>query len=356
MEQFVTQASQPVLAEKLPTTGAAPRILIVRLSALGDIVFATSLLEGLRRRWPQAHIAWLAQQGFAGILDGDPRLNEVIAAPADLLRSLSALANLRRQLKARHFDWVIDAQGLLKSRLVAALSGARTRVGFASREPGAFLMDHLLAKGGDTRDISSEYRYLAEQITGKPAGSPRLIATAAAQAQVRKAMDQAGLKPGFIALCPFTTRPQKHWMEDYWPRLASLLAARGLGPCVLFGGPADRAAAARIATGMPASHVNLVGQTRLCELPAWLEQAGMVIGVDTGLTHIGIAMRRPTLALFGSTCPYTQGADSPLTVMYDALPCAPCRRHPTCGGAWTCMRGLIPERVAAAAVTLMQGA
>ncbi|HSV80760.1 MAG TPA: glycosyltransferase family 9 protein [Ramlibacter sp.] len=343
------------LADSLPVRGDAPRILIVRLSALGDIVFATSLLQGLRERYPRAHIAWLAQAGFAGVLEGDPRLDELIRVPKETLKSPTALAELRRELGRREFDWAIDCQGLLKSRALARLAGGATRIGFQSKEPGKFLMHHLLPKGGHASDISSEYRFMAERLTGIPAGPPQLQPGAAAQAAVGEAMQERGLGSGFIALCPFTTRPQKHWMEDYWPRLGELLAAQGR-PFVVFGGPADRPAAERIHAQLPEGSLNLAGETRLAELGAWLQQAGLVVGVDTGLTHIGIAMRRPTLALFGSTCPYTGGADSPLTVMYDALPCAPCKRNPTCGGAWTCMKQLTPERAAAEALKLLESA
>lgn len=342
-----------MLAEQLQFQGPAPRILILRLSALGDIVFATSLLQALRQRWPQAHVAWLAQQGFAGILESDPRLDEVIIAPANLFKSPAAMRRLRRELAARSFDWVLDVQGLLKSRIAAVLAAGATRIGFASSEPGAFLMQHLLPKGGRLSDISSEYRYFAEQLTGEPAGPPRLLVTETAGTAVAAAMREHGLVAGFIALCPFTTRPQKHWPEHYWSQLAQLLQQRGLGPCVLFGGPGDKPAAARIMAAMPANSLDLVGATRLAELPAWLAQTGLVIGVDTGLTHIGVAVRTPTLALFGSTCPYTGGAESPLTVFYDALPCSPCKRRPTCGGLYTCMRMLTPERAAEAALSLI---
>lgn len=341
------------LADSLPVRGTQPRILIVRLSALGDIVFATALLQGLRERFPQAHIAWLAQSGFAGVLEGDPRLDELIRVPKETLKSPAALNALRGELTQRQYDWVIDCQGLLKSRVLARLAGGATRIGFASKEPGKFFMHHLRPKGGNPADISSEYRYLAKQITGLPAQPPRLVVSAESQARIAAELQQLGLRPGFIALCPFTTRPQKHWMEEYWPQLAQKLAARGHGPFVVFGGPADRGTAERIHAQLPPGSVNLAGETRLAELGGWLSQAGLVIGVDTGLTHIGIAVQRPTLALFGSTCPYTGGADSPLTVMYDALPCAPCKRNPTCGGAWTCMKQLTPERVAAEALKLL---
>ena len=330
---------------------AAPRILIVRLSALGDIVFASSMLDALRRRWPQATIAWLAQAGFAGILDGDPRITEVIRAPADLFKSPTALWRLRRELRARRFDWVFEVQGLAKSRLVARLAGGY-RIGFRSKEPLQSWMDRLLDKGGTAADIGSEYRYFAETVSGVRAGPPRLIVTDTMRDTVSARLASLGIEH-FVAICPFTTRPQKHWPETHWPELVQRLADAGLGPCVMFGGPGDRAAAARIVAATHAPLVDLVGETKLAELPAWLAAARLVIGVDTGLTHIGIAVQTPTVALFGSTCPYRQGAESPLVVMYDALACAPCRRHPSCDGRYDCMRGLTPQRVASAATQLL---
>ena len=80
------------------------------------------------------------------------------------------------------------------------------------------------------------------------------------------------------------------------------------------------------------------------------------LGMDTGLTHMGAALARPTIALFGSTCPYTDGARGPLKVMYEGLSCAPCRRRPSCDGAFTCLRLLTPERVLATAQSLLRGA
>lgn len=332
--------------------GPEPRILIVRTSALGDLVFATSLLAGLRARWPRAYIAWLAQPGFGAILEDDPRLDEFIRVPADTIKSPAALWRLRRELAKRRFDLVLDAQGLAKSRLLAAMAPGATRIGFESKEPLGFLLDRRLPKGGEILDIASEYRYMAEAITGQPAPPPSLVVTDSSRTAAIEALRALGLEPGFVALCPFTTRPQKHWMEAYWPDLAAKLDR----PCAIFGGPADVAAAERICAASSVPIVNLAGKTRLTQVAAWLAQAGVVIGVDTGLTHIGIAVQKPVVALFGSTCPYRQGADSPLTVIYDALPCAPCKRRPTCDGRFDCMRGITPSRVAAAAQALLAAA
>lgn len=341
------------LADTLPTRGADPRILIVRLSALGDLVFATSLLEALRERWPGAYIAWIAQSDFAGLLDGDRRLDALIRVTREVFTRPTAAFYLRRELRQHQFDWVIDAQGLLKSRWIARLVPQAVRIGFESKEPAGFWIDHRLPKGGDARNMASEYRFLAEHLTGRLAPAPTLPVSETSSQAVRGIMRDLGVEPGFVALCPFTTRPQKHWPEPHWAELAHRLAERGVGPCALFGGPRDREAADRIMADLPDDTIDLVGETRLPHLPAWLAQSRGVVGVDTGLTHLGVALRKPVVALFGSTCPYTQGADSPLTVLYDALPCAPCKRRPTCNGAFGCMSGLTPERAARALADLL---
>ena len=339
-----------------PSPSPPRRILIVRISALGDIVFCTSLLEGLRRAYPHAHIAWLAQPALAGILEGDPRIDEIIRLPPAALKSASGLRATWRLLGGeREFDWVIDAQGLMKSRLLARMVKARRRIGFQSKEPGEFLLNHMVPKGGEPWTIGREYRFLSQQLTGEEdPGPPRLMPQAVARDRADGIMRDTRLASGFVALVPFTTRPQKHWFESYWSETAHLLQARGLGPFVLFGGPQDREAAQRIMATMPAGTVDLVGATRLPEVPALLERARLIIGVDTGLTHIGSAVRRPVIALFGSTCPYTRGAASPLKVLYHSLPCAPCYRKPTCGGVFMCMRDLRPERVARATLELLE--
>lgn len=345
---------RPSPARRIVVPPASPRrILIVRLSALGDLVFCCSLLDGLHRHFPDARIDWLVQTGFSALLQGDPRLNDVIEVPKQALRSPAAWLCLRRELRRRDYDWVIDAQGLAKSRWLAWLAGGRRRIGFASKEPLGALLHERFDKGGDIADIASEYRDLALRLTGVAGAAPQLPVGSVAADRVASAMRDAALEPGFIALCPFTTRPQKHWPDAHWPTLAQHIAAADLGRCVVFGGPGDMVPAAALVARMPPGSVDLTGRTALADLPAWLARARLVIGVDTGLTHIGVAVGTPTLALFGSTCPYTKGADSPLAVLYDGLPCAPCKRRPTCGSVYTCMAQLTPLRVVQVARNLL---
>ncbi len=320
---------------------------------MGDLVFTTPLAIALKRRWPQAELAWLVSPGLAGLLESVPAVDTVLTfSPPAGLGWFAALRALRRELRARDFDLVIDAQGLLKSRALAGQAGGY-RIGFDSSEPGRWWLHQTVDKGGDVRLIGSEYRYLAEQLTAERAPPPHLEPRPAHRQQAAALRAAQGLGEGWIALCPFTTRPQKHWPDGHWPALIERLRRRLERPIAVLGGPGDAEHAARLIAEHRDAVVNLAGRTPVALLPALIESAALLIGVDTGLTHIGVATRRPTIALFGSTCPYRDGGEAPLRVLYDDLPCAPCRRRPTCNGAYTCMSGLEPARVAAAADELL---
>jgi heptosyltransferase-1 len=115
--------------------------------------------------------------------------------------------------------------------------------------------------------------------------------------------------------------------------LAAALRAEGIVP-VLLGGPGDQAAAERMAAAGPML-VNLVGQMKLDETVAAIADAALLVGVDTGLTHMGTALGVPTVGLFGSTRPYLDAGTSRTAILYEPLACSPCRRHPTCNGHTT---------------------
>ena len=332
------------------------RILIVRTSAIGDVVFASALPGAIRRAHPDAHIAWLVEPGIHELLLADPDIDEVIIwskaewvklwKSGQRLELLRRVRTLRRELHARRFDIALDLQGLLKSGFLTWLSGAPRRVGLGSKEGSQLLMSEVIPRGGEQARIGSEYKYLAEQL-GFDAGDflPTLKVSPPAEAGVLAKLAAHGLAPGgYAVFAPFTTRPQKHWFEDAWQALApQLIDATGLIPVIL-GGPADGEAAARIAAADPRI-VNLAGQTRLPEAVAAIAHSALLIGVDTGLTHMGTALARPTVAIFGSTCPYTNTGLPTGRVIWLGLECSPCRRRPTCGGKFTCLRDITPAMV-----------
>lgn len=332
------------------------RILLIRLSAIGDIVMASPLVGALRRRYPQAHIAWLVQPESRDLLVDHPQLDEVIVWPRAEWRQLLAerhylelarrVRAFRRELRGRGFDLAIDLQGLMKSGLLAWLSGAPERVGLGSREGSRWLMTHVVERGGRAELIGSEYRFLAEALE-LPVADFRMEVGIGAEAErsARVLLEARVGQRSYAVGCPFTTRPQKHWVEQAWVDLARELHAHHGLPLVLLGGPGDRAAAQRIAARAGEAVEDLVGRTSLTQAAAVIRGARLLVGVDTGLTHMGPAFDVPTVALFGSTCPYLETGRENTTVIYHDLPCAPCRRNPVCDGRFDCMTGITPEEV-----------
>ena len=400
-------------------------ILVVRLSARGDLVFASPLAGALRRSHPGARIAWVAEERAADVIRHNPHLDEVIVwerAKWRLLLRTGRWGALAREivrffgaLRERRFDLAIDVQGLMRSGLMTWLSGAPERIGLGSREGSQLLMTRVVPRGGDDRRIASEYRYLAERL-GLDCGDfaleiPRTAAEVTAAARmmgggaVRRSASRkpAGGERGagaavergvrtvaeadegpVVVLCPFTTRPWKHWLEERWTTLIGRIREETGARVVLLGGPADRAAADRIVGGAPGNGaadvempgagpgngaaadrmprgepapgvVDLVGRTTLGEAAAAVSACSVLVGVDTGLSHMAHAFGRPTVVLLGSNTPYLDPPDPRAAILHSGRPCSPCRGRLVCDGRIDCMRDLEVDDVMAAVAARLNG-
>lgn len=330
-------------------TRAAPRrILVIRLSAIGDVIMASGLIPALHAAFPCAQISWLTEEPNAGLLRHNPRLSRLHLLPRRRWRELRQSGQYRqlgrevagfvRELRAERYDLVLDLQGLLKSGIWAGLSGGTRRVGLGSREGSGLLMTEVLDRRVDSPKIGKEYHKLAEFLGAPPDAFALDIAVSEAdRAAVAGLLSEAGVSGGYAVIAPFTTRPQKHWFDERWTELAAGLAAARGWPVVMLGGPADRDHAAAIQALAGGRLIDLAGRTSLGQCAALIEGARLLVGVDTGLTHLGIALATPTLALFGSTRPYLDTGRANARVLYEPLECSPCRRRPTCSGTFDCM-------------------
>ncbi len=339
------------------------RILIVKPSAMGDVVMATMLIPAIASAFPFARISWLVDPAYATLLTPNPRIHEVIPwSKGEWERHLKhgKIARLVRDvilfgkgLRGRRFDLAIDAQGLSRSRFLAWLSGATERIGIASREPGDFLMTHIAPMDRSDKRIGSEYREILACL-GIPSKDPRmdLHVDGRAEIRTRELLETDDTSDRFAVLAPFTTRPQKHWITSRWVEVTRVLEAWGLGSVIL-GGPEDREEGQRIRLEAGGRVLNLAGKARLAESVAIVAKSSLVIGVDTGLTHMGTALERPTVAIFGSTCPYLDAGTRQTTVLTARLPCSPCRRRPTCNGSHPCMEAVTVDHVLSAAQELL---
>lgn len=344
---------------------SARTILVIRTSAMGDIVMASPLIKGLKKACPGAKLHWLVEPQFAALLRDNPHVDGLLifekAKWKTLLKQgrIMALAQeimaLHRSMRDESIDLALDVQGLLRSRFLAWLSGASTRIGFLSKEPGRFFMTKVVPKSGDSSRMGSEYCHLLELLgnTGDEY-RPELFVSADDEKTALQKLAEAGVGQSYIVFAPFTTRPQKHWFDSRWQELASEVA-RSLGmKLVILGGPADREHANEICSAsMCEGVVNLAGQLSLMQSAAVIKHASLLIGVDTGLTHMGSAFGIPTIALFGATCPYTKTASPKTVVLYHQYPCSPCRRSPICDGRFDCMQAISVAEVMQVATSLL---
>jgi len=344
-------------------TGSVKKILIIRLSSIGDVVMASPLIGAFARTWPGARISWLIEETSRPVLEANPRLDEIIVWERFKWRKLfrqkrlfflaGRIRSFTRELRSERFDIVVDAQGLLKSGIWAFLSGAPVRVGIGSREGSRFLMTRVVDRSGAGNEMSSQYLLCAKALD-LDTGDFRMEMPLTPEAERFGEEFARSLGGPFAAFSPFTTRPQKHWIQDRWKELARQIRKEMGLDVVLLGGPGEAEPAARILPEGDPGSVSLAGKTNLQQAAAVIGKASLLIGVDTGLTHMGFALGTPTVALFGATRPYLSLGDLPGAVLYHPRECSPCRRSPTCDGLFPCMEAISVDEVLQTAGDLLR--
>jgi heptosyltransferase-1 len=287
----------------------APRVLFVKLSSLGDVVHHFPAVTDLAARRPDARIAWAVEEAYVELVRLHPAVSEVFPVG---LRGLKArvldparwrrLAAARRALAREPFDYVVDAQGLLKSAVIAGMArGPRFGPDRASaREKAASRLYDVRLPVARDRHAVERNRALVGQVFGYEARGPARYGLSA------PAVPAPWIRQGrYAVLLHAASAAAKRWPEDRWIALGRRLAERGCA-CVLPGGtPAEREAAARIAREIPdALAAPAMGLT---EAAALLARASCVAGVDTGLTHLAVALGTPSVGIYVATRPELTG-------------------------------------------------
>jgi heptosyltransferase-1 len=338
-------------------------ILLVRLTAGGDVVFSSPMVRALRRTYPEARISWLGETHTKDLIERHPELHQVFSWDRKRWKALLARGHFLtlgrealdfvRALRYQKFDLAIDMHGVFRSGLMAFLSGARTRIVLRPKEGSHIFADHVVDRHrdqGNRWEIASEYRHLAKRLDLSTEDFRMEVPLGPEDRDYAdRIIKDRGLGEGYAVAIPFTTRPQKHWFEDRWAVLFDRVLEEFGFPTVILGGGTDEAADRRIRGQTSADPVSLVGQTTLRQAAAMIERANLVIGVDTGLAHIGIAFNRPTIGIFGSNIPYTETFTDRSRVLIHWLDCVPCKGNPTCDGDFTCLRLISVDEVLSAA-------
>ncbi len=285
-----------------------PRFLIVRMSAIGDVIHGLPVLTSLRAAWPQAFIAWVVEGRAAELLAGHAALDIVVSIKRGWLKHPASVLDLRRRLRALDVDIAIDLQGLTKSAVAARLSGARQRIGFAGpdgREISPWLNNSRVLPTA-THVIDRNLELLRPLgIHAGPAGSrdpaelfnlPESAEPAAAATDILYA---GQLLPNFALVNPGAGWPSKLWPPDRFAAVAEYLGRRhGFSSLVVWAGEKERDWAVEI-VNQAGGHARIAPQTTLRELGALARRATLLVSADTGPLHLAVAVGTPSVGLFG---------------------------------------------------------
>jgi lipopolysaccharide heptosyltransferase I len=344
--QFMPGLSRPSLANV-----DARRIAIIKPSALGDIVHSLPVLTALRRRFPHAHICWLVNRSYEPLLQGHPHLDETLAFDRRVMRAgwwkgtraaLGFVATLRR----RRFDLVIDLQGLFRSGVMAALTGARRRIGLhSSREGAALFYSHAVGVPsiGTIHAVDRYWEAVAALGVGDVAKEFHVPVTDPAR-QWAAAMLR-GLPRPWLMLGVGSRWVTKRWPPHHFAALVRQAQALFGGAAIFVGGGGDEARLAEEArVGLTGSALNLSGRTTLLQLVAVLAAADVMVANDTGPLHLAAALGRPVVAPYTCTKVRVTGPyQSPATAVESRVWCqgSYLKRCPR----MECMPELTPDRL-----------
>jgi heptosyltransferase-1 len=292
-------------------SGEPGDILLVKTSSMGDVIHNLPVASDLAARFPQARIDWVVEEGFADLPRLHPGVRRVL--PVALRRwrrhPLSAsvwreIQAARQVLRATAYDVVLDTQGLLKSALIvrsARCAATGQRLGYSLRS----LREPLAAPAYDKRfDVAKSQHAVTRnrQLAALALGydlPPRLDYGLAAL------RNTAGARGESAVLLTAASRADKLWAEQNWINLGRSLVRLGLTPLLPGGNAPERERAARIASKIPGAQA--IPPMSLADLAALLAHARVVIGVDTGLTHLAAAVQTPVIALYTATQPALTG-------------------------------------------------
>jgi lipopolysaccharide heptosyltransferase I len=340
------------------------RILIVKLSAIGDIIHTLPAVAALRQAYPKAWLAWIAENAGANLLRGNPDIDELIGVDTRAWRAnwwvgVRHLWYVTRHLRRAGFDLCIDFQGLLKSTLFTVLSGAPARLGFPRqrcREPLSAMLTNLHGP------LVDPHLHVVEQLMAllQPLGitsAERRFAIPMSDADAHFAVRvwrESGLtaQVPVVVLNPGAAWETKRWGELNFARLNDALIRRYQVRTLLTWGPGEEALIQRVVratTYTPA----IAPATTLLQLAALLSRGTVFVGGDTGPLHLAAAVGTPTVALFGPSNPRRNGPyGRGHIVLQRQLPCSNCYQR-ACNH-WECLPGIEVEMVVQAVGRLLE--
>jgi ADP-heptose:LPS heptosyltransferase len=315
------------------------KILVVRLSSIGDVVMTSPVVRSLKKAFPESEIHFFTKKAFVSLLAHNPHISKVHAYEGNLEANL-------RVFEQEDFDWIVDLHRSLRSgvlrRRLGVPAGVYRKFNLKTRAYIRFRVGNLPAMHVVDR-YALALKPLGVELDGE---GLEIFLPDSAREKAHSTLDgrfgTAAL--GVVLGATFGT---KKWIPDYFPTLLNRLGKA----VILLGGPADAEMGDRIASQLTVPYLNAVGQFNLLESSALLEQCEAVLTHDTGLMHIAVALGKKIFVLWGQTVPalgFTPYKAEAIHLEMEDLACRPCHKlgYAECPkGHFKCMRDLTPDRV-----------
>jgi len=293
------------------------KILIIKPSALGDIVMAMPAYEAIRKSFPEAKISWLVRPEFAPLLELLPSLDEIIIFDRKLLtkwwcnyKSFTALTDLIRKLKRSKFDVVVDFQGLFRTGILTWLTGCKKRFGMKNaREFAPLFYDHKVDPPEKSIHVADYYIEIAKEMKAQLHYAQfHLTPELPDAAKVQGYMSSDKLEPAqYVVLIPGSANPLKRWPAENFAKIADKIAEDYALKIVVVGTEAEKNITKRIANLSNVKIYDYAGKTNLPELAYLLNTAALVVANDTGPGHIAAALGSPLVMILGPSNPHMVG-------------------------------------------------
>jgi lipopolysaccharide heptosyltransferase I len=350
------------------------KILLIKLSALGDVVHTIPVLNKLRRRYRGAQLDWLVTPAIAELLRHNPAITNIIEFEREAwstpwrLAPFASYAKLAARLRAARYDLVVDMHGQFRTAALTLATGAPARIGFdrprarvwgasprrfseqarkhawqGAREGSWLAYTHHIPV--PTLDLHAVDRYLnVGPILGldrEPADFSFPIPQSALSRVETLLAEHGADRAGVAVMAPGTIWETKHWGSDKFAKVAEHFLSKGLA-VILIGSQRERVVCEQVAELVPGV-IDLAGMTSLSELAALIQRSAICVTNDSGPMHLAVALDRPVISIFGPTDPVWIGpykrADA---VLHADLECSPCylRKLKDCRHDHTCMRNV----------------
>jgi heptosyltransferase I len=287
-------------------TSTPQSICILRLSAIGDVCNASTIIVRLRSLWPNVRITWICGKAESQLLALIPDL-EVIHF--DKSAGIKSYLHLWRQLRGRRFDILLHMQAALRASVASLGISARRRIGFdkARAKDGQWLFCREQIEPANGPHVLDGFSQFAYQL-GCPQSPPVWPFVIGPNAIAWAKQATASIGPDYVVLCPAASKTYKNWTLDGYQTVIEQLQEKGI-PVVLIGSPAahEVALAAELESRLRQGVLNLVGQSSLEQLFALLKAARLLISPDTGPAHMAVAMGTPVIGLYAHHNPQRTG-------------------------------------------------